>query len=270
MSRTPPSKLRLELRREVGFRCPIPGCGSPYLTWHHFDPPWQPQHRHNPPGMIALCPTCHELADGGKWTPQQLRQLKASGKQGPSHVRGHNWGWLRYKLLGALGNNLCYDTPILFYTSRQPIIWFKRDAEGYLQANLRRPRTAFSADAVIEDNDWLVSRDMADIECPPGGRRLAVTYPNGDVVGVGFRELESVGQARKRFPLSTSFLADLEYPLMSVDFHVRIPALGIYIGPNEMRWPHKSTISGCTVKSCDAAFALGPVVHKMSVGINIE
>lgn len=25
------------LRREVGFGCPV--CRSPFLTWHHFDPP---------------------------------------------------------------------------------------------------------------------------------------------------------------------------------------------------------------------------------------
>ena len=39
MNRTPPKKVIQTLRQEVGFGCPIPNCGNPYLEWHHFDPP---------------------------------------------------------------------------------------------------------------------------------------------------------------------------------------------------------------------------------------
>jgi hypothetical protein len=54
-SRTPPIAVRRKLRQEVGFACPVPDCGSPYLTWHHFDPPWHVTPQHEPAGMIALC-----------------------------------------------------------------------------------------------------------------------------------------------------------------------------------------------------------------------
>jgi len=69
------------LRKEVNYGCPIrnpdgTGCGCPILTYHHFDPPWEGNFKHNPPGMIALCPQHHNQADGGLWSKDQLRQFK--------------------------------------------------------------------------------------------------------------------------------------------------------------------------------------------------
>src|SRR5580704_16752784 len=74
-SRTPPSQLRRELRRRSGFRCCFPKCQVPYLSYHHFDPPWEPHHVHNPDGMIALCSTHHGLADGGLYSVERLRSF---------------------------------------------------------------------------------------------------------------------------------------------------------------------------------------------------
>src|SRR5215211_7582447 len=76
VNRTPPIEVRRELRREVGFGCPVDGCGSPYLTWHHFDPPWKERQHHDVVGMVALCREHHDKADVGAFTRQQLRQLK--------------------------------------------------------------------------------------------------------------------------------------------------------------------------------------------------
>src|SRR4051794_36852278 len=74
-----------ELRREVGFGCPV--CRSPFLTWHHFDPPvhgprgtgmhWRPE------GIIAMCPICHPDADekggsAGAYSTEELRAMKKS------------------------------------------------------------------------------------------------------------------------------------------------------------------------------------------------
>ena len=54
----------------------MPDCGSPYLTWHHFNPPWSERHHHDPDGMIALCLQHHEQADAGTFTVEQLRDLR--------------------------------------------------------------------------------------------------------------------------------------------------------------------------------------------------
>ena len=80
-SRNPSAEIRGILRREVNFGCPIRyaaegGCGSPVLTYHHFDPPWAGNYTHDPGGMIALCAPHHAHADAGAWTVNQLREFK--------------------------------------------------------------------------------------------------------------------------------------------------------------------------------------------------
>ena len=87
MNRTPLAKIRRLLRREVGFGCLVEGCGSPYLTYHHFDPPWARRHHHELKGMLALCLQHHKEADAGAFTDSQLRQLKK--RKSKSLIRGH-------------------------------------------------------------------------------------------------------------------------------------------------------------------------------------
>ncbi|HEX8034438.1 MAG TPA: hypothetical protein VF510_11350 [Ktedonobacterales bacterium] len=167
---------------------------------------------------------------------------------------------MRNRLLGVVSGNFCYDTPILFYCSRQPIIWFTRDAEGYLRVNLRKPRTPFSADSLMKDNDWLISRDVVDIECPPSGRLLAVKYPNGDSIRVEFRELDSAQSAAEAFPAIKAYTDEFEllvYPLTAVEFQMKINALDIDIGPNEMHWPNAGLLKGCFVQNCEVGFRIG-------------
>jgi hypothetical protein len=74
--RDPGEAIKRLLRNEVNFGCPVSGCGSPILTYHHFDPPWAGNFEHNPAGMIALCKPHHDQADGGLWTKAQLRDMK--------------------------------------------------------------------------------------------------------------------------------------------------------------------------------------------------
>ncbi len=76
-SRTRPNAaVRRQLRQEVGYGCPVQDCRSPFLTFHHFDPPWRVGGIHNPDGMIAMCHTHHDMADRGVWTAADLREMK--------------------------------------------------------------------------------------------------------------------------------------------------------------------------------------------------
>src|ERR1700740_933715 len=77
MPRTaPPADVRRQLRAEGGFGCPVAGCGSPSLTWPHFDPPWRERQDHEPDGMIAMCLQHHKEADSGAFSDDHLRALK--------------------------------------------------------------------------------------------------------------------------------------------------------------------------------------------------
>lgn len=259
MNRTPPKPIRRALRREVGFGCPIPDCGSPYLTWHHFDPPWSKHQHHNQAGMIAMCEEHHRKADQRTWTPGQLRELKRAGKGSRQQVKG-KFDWMRSQLLGVLGGNFYLDVPILFYCSRQPIIWFTQDHKGYLKVNLRRPLTDRTAEWVMKENDWIVNSDVADIECPPSGHFLAVTYPNGDYLRIRFNEYPSVVEAAKRYPDGATVLGGLHYPLVAVDFQVKVPALDISIESDKMVLPGHTVFKGCLMECSKIGIALGEVI----------
>src|SRR4051794_11076039 len=101
MGREPPASVRRQLAREVGFGCPVPRCGSPYLTWHHFDPPWSVKQGHDPSGMIALCRDHHPEADAGTFTIEQLRQMKRVGRD-RALLLGGKFNWMREDLLAIV------------------------------------------------------------------------------------------------------------------------------------------------------------------------
>lgn len=88
-----------------------------------------------------------------------------------------------------LGGNFYLETPILVQIRNQPLVWWRRDEEGFLQLNLRMLTTSGQSRAVIEDSDWITEGSEADIECPPSGKKVKISYPNGDLLRVEFREL---------------------------------------------------------------------------------
>src|SRR2546423_5503765 len=136
MNRKPPTSIRRTLRREVGFGCPVPNCGSPYLEWHHFDPPWRVRHHHKPTGMIALCSEHHPMADAGAYTVEQLHDFKKNGKTNCEVIKG-KFEWLRQKLLVVLGGCFYYETFTILEFRKLPVIWLHRDENGYLLLNLK-------------------------------------------------------------------------------------------------------------------------------------
>ncbi|MGI2155364.1 hypothetical protein ACROAK_21195 [Shewanella oncorhynchi] len=104
-----PKSVKKVLRSEVGFGCPVKGCGNPYLEYHHFDPPVSVKPHNEPEGMIALCAQHHKKADGGAYTTEQLHELKKD-KANAKLVKG-SLDWLRKDLLAVVGGNFYYETP---------------------------------------------------------------------------------------------------------------------------------------------------------------
>src|SRR5450432_802629 len=84
-----------KLRQEVGFGCPV--CRSPFLTWHHFDPPEHVEKHWRPEGIIAMCRVCHDDADekgnrAGAYSKEELRAMKKAGRKSDD-VKGHFPTW---------------------------------------------------------------------------------------------------------------------------------------------------------------------------------
>ena len=80
LSRSPGQRIIQNLIKEINYVCPARDANSPcdsiILTWHHFDPLFPECRKHNPEGMIALCPTHHYKADRREYSKSDLREWK--------------------------------------------------------------------------------------------------------------------------------------------------------------------------------------------------
>src|SRR6266566_5587072 len=208
IKRDPPPKVKRELRKEVGFSCPIPvrskgkRCGNPYLTWHHFDPPWEIIHHCNPKGMIALCQTHHDHADGGAYTIEQLRGLKQKDKSKNIDIDKENAeiNWMRHDLLAVVGGNFYSKSPTLFQYDNNRVIWFERDEQGYLLLNIDLSPLTDKPRISMRNNYWGENLgNPIDFECPPSGKRILARYDNGDKLMIRFDEIKTEKRFRTRF-----------------------------------------------------------------------
>jgi hypothetical protein len=125
--------------------------------------------------MIALCAEHHSMADAGAFTQEQLRQFKEAGARRAEEVRGR-FEWMRRDVLWVVGGNFYYETPVIFQFRDEPVVWFKRDEDGYLLLNLKMLTTSSEERATIEDNFWIGQGPIDDLESPPHGRILEVRY----------------------------------------------------------------------------------------------
>ncbi|WP_319381150.1 HNH endonuclease signature motif containing protein [Thiomicrorhabdus sp.] len=256
MNRNPPVKVKRILREEVGFGCPVPGCGQPYLEWHHFDPPWHQANHHNPDGMIALCRMHHLQADQGAFTADQLREMKRCGKENWKQVSG-KFNWMRNRLLAVVGGNFYYETPVIFQFKEKPVIWFERDEKGYFLLNLNMLSTGSEPRAYIRNNEWFNVGGEEDIECPPSAKRLKIQYPNGDLVAIEFFELNRLEEAEQRYPGAGVERWPIELPITAVEVTNVVADSGLEFNARETRFGVGNTMKNCFLSHCRAGLVIG-------------
>jgi hypothetical protein len=173
MNRTPPTKVREQLRKEVNFGCPVKGCGSPYLAYHHFDPPWNEKYHHNPEGMIALCMKHHSEADGRAWTKAQLREMKANPFIS-SEVAGR-FNWLRQDIIVIAGGNVIQNPHAILELYGEKVVWLEKYPDGY-RLNMTVKDSEGRLVLKIQNNDWIAyNKRVVDVFCPPSGKEVSVT-----------------------------------------------------------------------------------------------
>ena len=256
-SRTPPAAVLRQLRKEVAFGCPVDACGCPYLTWHHFDPPWAQEKHHRPEGMIALCREHADKADHGAFTIEQLRHLKIEALKEPRAEVHGRFDWMRRDLLAAVGGNFYYRCPVIFELGNRRCIWFNRDDDGYLLLNFVMPSIAENARAGIEDNFWTVPTKADDIVCPPSGRLVEVTYPNGDRFRAEFSTAATADTLLSRYPVPVlqDVQSELVFPLTIVELWETVAGTTFEFGPRESR------IGGITITGGFMADIGGAGIH---------
>jgi hypothetical protein len=229
MHRTPPKAVLNELAEEVGFGCPVEGCGSPYLTWHHFDPPWSEHQHHNPPGMIALCGEHHDAADAKAYDVEELRMMKASGRDQTLALQAR-FEWRRRRLLAIVGGNFYFETPVPVQIRSQPVVSFNRDEAERLLLNVAMPSTVNERRLVVEDNFWIETGLPSSVECPPHGRLVGVRYPNGDSIRIEFTEIGDGDALSGRYKHAEGIRSFLEsedeegFPIVAVDIRMKVHA----------------------------------------------
>ncbi|MGV2929524.1 hypothetical protein ACE3G8_00375 [Vreelandella venusta] len=225
-----PSKVKEILRSEVGFGCPVKGCGNPYLEYHHFDPPVSVRPHNEPQGMIALCAQHHKKADGGNYTTEQLHALK-SDKTNADIVKG-NLDWLRRDLLAVVGGVFYYETPRIIVIDDHELVSLKRDSEGYLRLSVNMLSIEAEERLIVEDNSWENIGTPLDLRCPPQGKELEVKYANGDSLYLRFIELNSADEASKRYDnISLNNNDSIKFPITAVEVNMSIGGTNIQLSP---------------------------------------
>jgi len=244
-NREPKEEVKSILRKEVGFSCPVTKrdgtdrCGNPFLSWHHFDPPWHVMHHQNPEGMIALCRDHHDSADGGAYTKEQLRTFKERTRNQFVEIE-RDIRWMRDEILSVVGGTLYYKNPIIFHYRGNPVIWYERDDNGFLLLNIDlRPITSHHR-LLMRNNFWHIDEEPEDLICPPSGKKIDVRYKDGDKLLIEFSNIESESDKKfqkfqKEYP-NVSALSSLSFPLTTVEVTMTVKEKGILFNPKETRF----------------------------------
>ena len=176
MDRKPPSQVRRALRKEVGYGCPIKGCRSPFLQWHHFDPPWREKQHHDESGMIALCGEHHDAADANAYSKERLHELK-KGPYSSDDVKAHFPWSQKTDLIVRLGGNYSGGNQIALMGNNQPIISLSRDEEGLVVLSLTF-KSPNGLELLSIDENYLSVEPSAihDLECKANQQSIKVWF----------------------------------------------------------------------------------------------
>jgi hypothetical protein len=158
--RNTPVDIQRQLRREANFGCAR--CGSPILDNAHIIP-YRKTHAFSPDDMLALCPTCHRIADTGHYSERYLRELKANPhnkiKVGERFlIEGKDL------ILNMIGNRYINCNRILAINNFD-LITMKRESENYILLNLNLYDRSHKLLGIIHENNWTVeTSDLWDVE----------------------------------------------------------------------------------------------------------
>ena len=167
-----PTEIRRALRAEVEFGCPIHGCRSPFLEYHHFDPTWDEGKQHVQKGMIALCPTHHRKADKGTWTNDQLRCFKQSRNRDP--IRG-SIDWSINNAVIIVGNNFYFWDSFFLEIYGNEIFSLRLDSNNNFVISAQFLDENLKPLMKIENNDILLNNLPAgDLICSASGNKIKI------------------------------------------------------------------------------------------------
>jgi hypothetical protein len=170
------------LRKEANFCCPVPDCSNFILTYHHFDPPWSEKQHNNPVGMIALCPKCHNLADGGRWTKAELRGMKANPKPLAYFHETIGFPEPGRRPIFRLGGNYFLTTKNILAVADRVLLWEESTPEGQYGLSLDLFDETNQSILAIRANSLEANLELVcDCSFSPQGKTLVVRRKKREV-----------------------------------------------------------------------------------------
>ena len=115
-----------------------------------------------------------------------------------------------------------------------PIIFIKRDADGYLILNIYLGLLQGSS-FIIKNNWWILLESPEDVECPPGGHLLKVRFKGGNYFEIKFIEYPTKDQFLKSFGLDSLLNEEIKFPLLVIQLNLEIKELGISFKAQKMK-----------------------------------
>ena len=226
-------------------RCIAPGCANPYLTRHAI----------GDGEVVPLCLSHAKQAAETEAPPDRLRSLaQAATRPDPRRQRPV---WQLRPVLARVAGNFFYETPVLFQLGPVTCIGFGRGEEGNLLLTLRMPTTADRPKAAITDNVWDVLPDGAEVVCPPSGRVLDISYPDGDRFRIEFTDVHSAAALQMRFGNIARWAYRVTFPCTYVEVAATVANTDLEFGPNHC------TFAGPGTKDCFTSH--GPPAYEVAL-----
>jgi hypothetical protein len=162
--RNTPSPVARQLRQEANFGCAR--CGCPVLDNAHIIP-YEKTHAFPVEDMLALCPTCHRIADDGDYSKEHLRMLKAN-PYNKIHVK-EAFLIEGSDLIVNIDNSVQFkNTPRVLTITDFDIISIKKIDIGYLSLDINFFDKFNSLIGIILDNKWAIDTTLLwDLEYKP-------------------------------------------------------------------------------------------------------
>ncbi|MEZ5943161.1 MAG: hypothetical protein R3C18_17340 [Planctomycetaceae bacterium] len=176
---TIPAGVIRQLRQEVGYGCPI--CRSPFLTFHHFDPPYHIEPHNRPEGMIALCREHHDEADSGHYSKNELRQLKLS-QNNVDDVLGAFPSWKKPNLLIRLAGFYVMGTGFRLSLGGETVVLISRTESNMLSLSFTAKGEQGETLVRMVDNIFEACPDnIHDLQCAAKKSRVRLWLKQRDI-----------------------------------------------------------------------------------------
>jgi hypothetical protein len=141
--------------------------------------PYHITHQFPSEDMLALCPTCHRIADDGEYSQDYLRRLKSNPFN--SSAISEKFIIENKDLILNLGGNKYINCPKILTINDYDILTMKKEEEGFITIDLSLFNRFNKLIGVIDENKWTFdTSSLWDVEYKP--KYLRIRNPSNQII----------------------------------------------------------------------------------------